>query len=310
VIPGEDAVADGHGGWFVSGVGIAHVRSDGSVDRSWHAPVHKRLEFGTLARYGSRVFVSDGARVFAFDAGTGRRLWASRVTHGPGSPPFIASVAAGSGRVYLAGSFRRIGGIVHQQLAALDDATGRLLPWNPPWLFRFDHVRGYVPGTATALALASSRLFVIGRFGFVSARHLWRFGVVALRASDGALTSFAPHPGIARPNLVAAAGRRVLLGGTRCSHCDTGVFDARTGKARHGIGFSEVLDASVIGVQGSTAYLGMNSPGDGGHLDLMAIDLRTGRFEPWWPQIAPFQTIKSIVISGVVAFVGGEFCRG
>jgi hypothetical protein len=309
VIPGEDAVADGRGGWFVSGIGVAHIRFDGSLDRRWHSPLHSRLQFGTLARFGGRVFVSDGRRVFAIDAASGRRLWASPPAHGPLRPPYVASVVAGPGKVYVGGSFRRIGSVVHEQLAALDAASGHLLPWSPPWLFRFDHVRGYVPGTAAGLALSSSRLFVIGQFGFASRRHLLRFGVLAVRASDGALTGFAPHSGIPRPNLVAAAGRRVLFGETLCSRCDSGVFDARTGRARHGIAFSEVLHASVIGVHGTIVYLGMNSPGDGGHLDMMAIDLRTGKFEPWWPQVAPIQTVKSIVISGDRAFVGGEFCR-
>ena len=204
----------------------------------------------------------------------------------------ITALAAGSRAVYVGGTFTSLGGVRRVGLAALDAATGRLLQWQAP------------PARGVALlALSRSTLYFSGS----------RVG--AVRTSDGGPTSFVPRARIVDPIMLAVWGRFVLLGcSSRWSICegDSGVFDGRTGKPVHKYGFGEVLSAGAVGFAGSTAYLGTGAEGDfGGQNYLIAIDMRTGRFEPrWFPKVGYYASATSIAVSGDRVFAGGSFCPG
>jgi hypothetical protein len=221
-------------------------------------------------------------------------LWLSPVIAGPtvaGWRATIAALAAGANAVYVGGTFTSIGGRRRVGLAALDATTGRLLPWQAQ------------PVRAVALlALSSSRLYFSGS----------RIG--AVRTSDGRPTSFVPSARIADPIMLAVWGRFVLIGcSSRWSICDTdsGVFEGRTGKAVHKYGFGEVSSAGAVAFAGSIAYLGTGPEGDfGGSHYLIAIDLRTGKFEPWFPKVGYYVTTTSIAVAGARVFVAGSFCPG
>ena len=314
-VAGPAAVADGRGGWYVAGRGLSHVRADGRVDPGWHSALRRTLQAGTLARYGDRVFVSDGRRVFAVDVRSGRVLWDSAQTHA-GSPPAITSVVAGKRRVYLGGGFRFVGSANRGGVAALDPTTGRVLSWQAPTLLSGDPDRIYAAGAAGKLALSRSRLYVVGGFNTVGVgrRRFRRPGVAAIQTSDGRLTGFVPHAQIDEPVLVAAWRRLVVLGcgNGRASNChgDSGVFDARTGRPVHRFAFDEVLAATAAAFRGSIAYLGSDTPNPfGGDVGLIAVDLRSGRFEPWWfPKLGYYTSITSIAVSRDRVWVGGFFC--
>jgi PQQ-like domain len=206
LLPGEDAVRDGHDSWYVAGIGMGHVRSGGSLDKAWHSSLHVRLRLGTLARSGNRLLASDGRRVYAVAAATGRLLWSSARVSGPNTPR-IWSVVAVKKRVYLGGEFTRVGSAKRTALAALDAETGRLLPWHT--LAPLQLYGQHTPGTVGKLVLSGSRLYFAGNFGGLGRQLISRpRGVAAVRASDGRLTSFAPRGNFFSPMGLAIRLRR------------------------------------------------------------------------------------------------------
>jgi outer membrane protein assembly factor BamB len=296
-------VSDGRDGWYVADSRLWHVRRDGSLDETWHSAARRTLTYdmrftapGMLARDGDRLYLAGRQRVVAVDAITGRVLWRSPASAGPtssGRRATITALAAGSRAVYVGGTFTSLGSTRRVGLAALDASTGRLLGWHTP------AVRG-----ATLLALSGSRLYFSGG----------RLSVEAVRTSDGRPTSFVPRASIENPTMLALWGRHVLIGcGSRWSSCetDTGVFDSRTGRRVHKFGFDQVAAAGAVGLSGSTAYLGSGPEGSfGGQNYLIAIDLRTGKYERWFPKTAYYSSSSAIAVSRDRVLVAGSFCPG
>jgi outer membrane protein assembly factor BamB len=291
-LPGEDAVADGRGGWYVAGYGLARLRKDGRVDPDWHAALFRILALGTLKRVRDRLYVSDGRRVFALDAATGRRLWASAAVSGG----LIRSVAATRSAVFVGGAFTRVGPVRRSLLAAFGARDGRLLPWHGPSI-------AYTGASAelAALALTERRLYLGGFFTHIGGRPR-PSGAAALRVQSGTVTPFAPRFGSWDVTAIAARGRLVLVGGT----FGGGVFDARTSASRPGSG--TVSGSKTIALNGSTAYLGGDLRSSIGGHNLLALDLRTGKLRHWFPSIARYVTVSRIAVSGGRVFVGGSFC--
>jgi outer membrane protein assembly factor BamB len=300
LLPGEDAVADGHGGWYVAGLGLAHLRGNGSLDRTWHSPLRRRLQLWTLARSGDRLFVSDGRRVFAVDAERGRIVWTSVEAGGKKAWSIRALVATGDA-VYIGGSFSRIGSAPRHQLAALSASNGRLLPWQAPALTPYGPT---IFPAVDALAAGGGRLYFAGASGFRGVGGTPRpDGVAAVRLSDGGLTSFQPRPTV-EPLSLAVAGRNVLIGSQETGG---GVYDTRTGRLRPKIGY--VGGAAAIAVRGSYAYVGGNFRSTVGVHNLVAVNLRTGDLRlHWFPYPARENGLATIVLSGDKAFLGGQFC--
>jgi outer membrane protein assembly factor BamB len=298
-LPVNSVVADGHGGWFVANSRLKHLLREGSVDGTWRSPMRRSLAYaqrfadGMLTRHGDRLYVAGRRRVVAVDARTGRVLWLSPAIAGPtvaGRRATITAIAVGGRAVYLGGTFTSLGGARRIGLAAVDAYTGRLLPWRAP------PVRG-----VALLALSSSRLYFSGSSG-----------VGAVRVSDGRTASFVPRSRIRNPLVLAVWGRFVLVGcSARWSVCDgdSGVFDGRTGKPVHKFGFDQVLSAGAVGLAGSIAYLGAGPEGGfGGSYQLIAIDLRTGKYEPWFPKVGYYAYATSMAVSGDRVFAAGSFC--
>jgi outer membrane protein assembly factor BamB len=299
--PVYSVVADGHGGWYVANVRLRHVLRDGRADGTWHSPVRRSLPYwtrsapGTLVRHEGRLCTAGRRRVAAVDAATGHVLWFSSRISGPmvdGRRPTISVLAVGPGVVYVGGTFAGFGRARRAGLAALDTSTGALLPWQ---------ARAAAP--VSLLALSGSTLYLSGTSS-----------VSAVRTSEGRPTSFVPRARITGPIMLAVRGRLVLIGcSSRWSVCETdsGVFDGRTGNRVHKFAFDEVTSAGAVGFSGSTAYLGAGAEGDfGGQHYLIAIDLRTGRFKPWFPKSGYYAGATEIAVSGDRVFVAGSFCPG
>jgi len=297
-LPINSVVADGRGGWFIVNNELQHIHRDGSVDEKWYSPMRRTLAFrlrfadGMLARQGDRLYVAGRRRAVAVDARTGQVLWLSPAIAGPtvaGSRATITALAADRSTVYIGGTFTSVGGARRVGLAALDASTGRLKSW-----------RAAAARNVALLALWSSRLYFSGS------------SVGAVAKSDGRLTTFGPLARVTDPIMLATWRRFVLIGcSSRWSSCnvDSGVFDARTGKPVHKYGFGQVVSAGAVAISGSTAFLGAGPEGDfGGGTYLIAINLRTGKYEPWFPKVAPLSYVGSMAVSRDRVFAAGSFC--
>ena len=293
-VRGADAVADGRGGWYVAGIGLAHVTNDARKDPSWRPRLSTRRAVFGLTRAGGTLFVTDGYRVFAVSERTGKQLWSSaRIHHRPQIG--VLALAATAAKVFVGGYLTEVGSDRRNALAALDARSGRLLPWRHPPIRNY---RGSIPVVAQ-LAVGAGRLYFGG--GFIrlgSARRLG--GVAAVTIRDGRPTPFAPYAWN-RSSLVAA-GRRVLIGGREGG----GVFDGATGKL---VSRRPPLDlASAIAVRGTTAYLGGDFRTTIGGDNLLAVDLRSGKLRNWFPRLANEVSVSVLAPSGGKLFVGGAFC--
>jgi outer membrane protein assembly factor BamB len=293
-VRGSDAIADGHGGWYVAGVGLVHVRSDARRDASWRSRLSTSRTVLGLTRVGDRLFVTDGYRVFAVSERTGRQLWSSaRIHRGPQIG--VLELAATKAKVFVAGYLTEVGSERRNALAALDARTGRLLPWHHPPIVNY---RGS-SAVVAKLAVGAGRLYFGG--GFIrlgSARRLG--GVAAVTTRDGKPRPFAPYA--YNLSSLVAAGSRVLIGGPEGG----GVFDGATGKR---VSKQSPLDrAAAIALRGTTAYFGGDFRTTVGGDNLLAIDLRTGKLRNWFPRLANEVSVGVLAPSGDKLFVGGQFC--
>jgi hypothetical protein len=150
-----------------------------------------------------------------------------------------------SGTLFITGAFTAVGGVARNGAAALDVATGAVLPWRPPdypglsrpggvfvgqgrmyvqysdgssTLVACDPVSGaptgrrggLIGGAAAALVVEQGRLVVGGRFD--GAGGVVRAGLAAIRWPDGRPTEWQPNVGM-QPHKLALLGRRVFVAG-------------------------------------------------------------------------------------------------
>jgi Tol biopolymer transport system component len=195
-------VADGHGGWFIGGgftslggvvcFGLAHVRVDDSVDRSWCRRLPLRTSTSPLAsvnalalRGGSLIvggsFMSIGgvprSGLAALDVATARVLpWRPRLQQSGGAPCVASFVLRGS-TAYLLGCFDRVGGEPRSLLAAVDLRTGQPTAWDPR---PDENVHG---DSASAIAAGETAMYVSGSFEHIGGHR--RAGFAALDYSTG-----------------------------------------------------------------------------------------------------------------------------
>jgi hypothetical protein len=202
LLPGSDAVADGYGGWYLAGLGLAHLLHDGKLDRSWHAELQRRLAPATLQRVGARLYVSDRRRVFALDAATGRKLSASPlVVRGHG----ILALAANGTTVYAGGIFGLVAGQPRLGLAAFDARSGHVLPWRPPRLFFY---RGSTPAPNLSANDGVNAIVPVGRLVLVGANEA---GGAYDAGTGSRLKGFAS---LFNANAVDVHGQTAYVGGT------------------------------------------------------------------------------------------------
>ena len=316
------AVADGRGGWYlVGGSGLSHRRANWTGDPGWGSPEAREVRScsGVLTRAGRRLYLDGIVRkpgsgrictIQAFDADTGKRLWVSAAIR-PFKPSYAwNALAATPARVYVGGHFHWIGGRTTGILAALDPHTGKLLGWKAP-SFGVDpafHGRRSI----LALTVSGSRLYVGGVFRSIAGKS--RHSIGALDSTSGSLLGWkTPVKNNPAAEISEAGGYVVFAGENGIS-----IVSARTGEPLNNL-LTATLAMSNVGkfaVSGSLVYLGgyidIQLPGNSGpspHL-LTAIDLATGRFTNWGPEVtANHQQVGPIVPSGREVLVLGEFGR-
>jgi hypothetical protein len=318
-LPLSTAVSDGHNGWFVGRTvsvpggsrpaGLAHLYRDGSFDPAWGTRLSRNVAVCRLIRSGSRLYVEGSDRVEAFDARTGARLWTGpRVTPKQsgicgGSVP---ALAASSTRVYVGGNFTGVGGLPRRSLAALDAHTGRLLDWRAPPLRNGVDPIHYV----TALAFNNSRLYVGGVFTTVAGHP--RYNLAALDPRTGALLTWKRASGGDTnggdvDTILVTHGEVITAG-----HDGFGATDTHTGRS---LTWTSRLGglASTFAAYGPLVYLGgdlrysLRSVAGHRRNNLAALNLATGHFTTWRPNLAPYVSVGSIVPAGDKVLVIGAF---
>ena len=190
---------------------VAAIRADGTLDPTWNPSTDGIVYALAASSDGSKVFLGGTfgtvggtarGRLAAVTAATGALVpgWTTTVN----SNAVRALVADSADRLYVGGSFGRIGGRTIARLGAVSQATGAV-------------DTGFVPnpnGTVRALALSDdgSRLYTGGGFNAVGGAA--RPGAAELTPTSGAATSFAPTDGGVVIAMDVAPSGRLYFGTT------------------------------------------------------------------------------------------------
>lgn len=176
---------------------VAAIRADGTLDPTWNAPTDGIVYALAASSDGSAIFMGgafttvhgQARRLAAVDAETGALVgsWTTNTSNN-----LIRALAVHGDRLYVGGSFSRIGGRAITRLAAVDlgttadgDVTGTVdQAFNPG-----------PSGTIRGLAVSDGggSLYAVGGFNAMSGAA--RPGAAELTAATGALTGFAPTEG-------------------------------------------------------------------------------------------------------------------
>lgn len=197
-------------------------------------------------------------------------------------------------------------------VTAFDARTGHPLAWHAP---RISTGPSDVAPVVTTLGIGGSRLFIGGGFSAVAGKP--RPGIAALDTRTGSLLAwrvatartYAPGAGVGDVEWLTVGAGEVLTAG----HDGFGAVDARTGRI---VPWMYKLDgvASSFGSQGSVVYLAGDLRNRFTAVDRMtrnnlaSIDVATGRFTSWAPDLARYVSARPIVPSGRNVLIGGSFC--
>jgi hypothetical protein len=146
--------------------------------------------------------------------GDGSVAWRTSVCRASGSA--VRAIARRGSTVFLGGLFTRVGGEPRSNAAAVDVATGRVLPWNP----RVGGTPVYdretlVPRLVTSVVVEGSRVYLGGFFDRVGSERLLDLAVVDAATAQpdrSLLVDFGGDP-FAEVDAVALAGGTVYIGG-------------------------------------------------------------------------------------------------
>ena len=204
------------GGAFESVAGVprknvAAIRADGTLDMVWNPGADAVVYALAASSDASKVFVGGGfttiggqprSRLAAVTPDTGALVsgWTTTASNN-----LVRALVADSGdRLYVGGSFGRVGGKVTPRLASVSQSSGAV-------------DTGFVPkpsATIRALALSDdgSKLYAGGPFTTIGG--VARPGAAELTAATGVVTSFAPSDGGVVISMDVAPSGRLYFGTT------------------------------------------------------------------------------------------------
>jgi hypothetical protein len=326
-------VRDGAGGWFLGGTftsvggvhvdNLAHVLADGSVDTHWHggtdAAVNALAMSGNVLYVGG-AFTKAGTgltsvrnRLAAFDATSGElKAW------DPNAEYVVWALAVTGNAVIAGGAFNQVGGVMQPRLAAIDAASGALLPqWAPRFTEQSDIV------LTLGLSSDARTVFVGGRFQHASG--LFRANLAAFLApgagGTGVPTTWSPGPD--RPvKAMAVSGDTIYVGGDFTRFISLvnpneirwflAALNATTGQAlpnwAPGTDFPPTTPVGAIAVSddGGTVYVGGTFSFVGGERrsQIAAIGA-DGKLKSWNP--GANRAVRALAVSGNTVYAGGDF---
>ena len=222
----------------------------------------------------------------------------------------VRAIVISGGRIYIGGDFTHVraagapapGGAVRNHLAAIDAATGALLPWNP-------NANGQV--RALRVKPGGKTIYAGGKFTRIGGKP--RSGIAAIATHGSTLRAWHPRVNDA-VNAILATPKRVYLGGA---------FTIANGASRNRLAaISAAPSAKLLawrpGVHGGDVRaLALSASGGrlfvGGlfttvngkaHLHLAAIDTATGKTRKYGAQ--PAWPVTSLVSTPLWLFAGGS----
>lgn len=259
----------------------------------------------------------------AVDADTGRlTAWNPSATN-PADPAksSVRSMALSTdgSRLFVGGTFLRVGGQARARLAAVDPSTGAV---DPNWKANADR-------PVLALAASGTKLYLGGDFAAVAGQP--RGQLAAVEQATGALDPlWAPMAHRVDGNLrddvraldVSADGSRIYAGGffnyltANDVSTKTGklvALSAGTGSLAPGykLGYPNdvlALDVSATGGLGERVYVGAADPLEG----IEALDAATGQLEWSVPGGHPDPEagdVQAVVASGGKVYAGGHYAQ-
>jgi hypothetical protein len=275
-------VADGAGGWFIGGT---------------------FNKVGSVNRYSVAHILADKT----VDASWG----------GSGALGTVGALALSGSTLYVGGQFSSFNGELRAGLAALNAATGALVPWNPnPSSLSFPNVR--------ALAISGSNVYVGGLF--TSLGGIARTNLAAVHATTGTVLPW--NPGANNSvNVLLASGPVVFAGGAFSKIANLYLTNIAALNASDGSAVAWTANNAngpvfALAVSGSTLYAGGVFTRMGGatnRIGIAALDTATGAATSWNPGQSSVVgnsnavgIVRSMVLSGTTLFVGGHFkvCGG
>jgi hypothetical protein len=196
-------------------------------------------------------------RLAALDRGTGALLsnWVAHVNSGN----LVGALASADGALYVGGSFDSIGASNRNHLAALEVATGAVLPWNPG-----------ADGRVRALAVAGGVVYAGGEFDQVGS--VSREGLAAIDALTGQITDWNPaadssvYALAVSGDTIYAGGNFLALGGAErlgaaAVGADGQLMDWNPGTSRDNRVLALAFSENALHVAGSSG-LGFNGSAD------------------------------------------------
>jgi hypothetical protein len=218
--------------------------------------------------------------------------------------PRVSALLIRDTTLYVAGSFKVIGGASRQGLAALNIVTAQATQWDP------HAVRNVTPGASFwGLAMSGDTLFVAGISDSVGgARHSY---LAALCAGTGARQAWDPNPNdfvkalALDDGTLYAAGAFTSVGPWVMRH-DLAAFDASTGAVTEWAPEPDHIVQDIV-VRSNTVYVGGSFSFVGGRprAGVAALDVATGLATSWNPGVGG--TVYSLAFRGSTLLVGGSF---
>jgi len=204
------------GGSFASVSGtprsnVAAVRADGSLDPSWNPSTNGVVYALAASADGSKIFLGGGfttvggqarSRLAAVTPDTGQLVagWTTTVSNNL----VRALTADGGDRLYVGGTFGRIGGHAIPRAAAVSQTSGAVDTAFAP----------RPTGGVRALALSDDATTLYAGGSFTSIGTHARPGAAELNAATGAVTDFAPTDGGVVISMDVSPNGRLFFGTT------------------------------------------------------------------------------------------------